>query len=157
MGVRRDVAAASTATSGDNTMPSFDSLGQMWTRQLDPCSGVEKLYLPIDIVTATDTEITPSLSGASTYYYICSINLVTAGANNVALVDDNTDGCGSPTAGVFGGLTAAEGWNFAANGGLTLGNGVGSVGRAQTANSVLCIRTSAAVQLSGMIVVAAAP
>ena len=157
MGVRRDVAAASTATSGDNTMPSFDSLGQMWTRQLDPCSGIAKLYLPVDIVTATTTEITPSLAGASTHYYICAINLVTAGANNVALVDDNTDGCGSPTAGVMGGVTAAEGWNFAANGGLTLGNGAGSVGRTVTSNAVLCLVTSAAVQLSGQIVVAAAP
>jgi hypothetical protein len=136
---------------------SLDRL--LYTRLADPCSGGgTKQYIPIDIVTATTTELTASLAGASTHYYICALNLVTSGANNVAIVDDNTDNCGSPTAGVFGGFgSAAEGWNFAANGGIVLGNGTGSIGRTTTANSVLCVITSAAVQLSGQIVVVAAP
>jgi hypothetical protein len=158
MSVRRDAAATSSNTTGDNSTFNTDALGLLWTRSLDPCSGVAKSYIPIDIVTATTTELTAALAGASTHYYICSLNLVTAGANNVALVDDNTDGCGSPTAGVMGGFgSAAEGWNFAANGGLTLGSGSSSVGRTTTANAVLCLITSANVQLSGHIVVAAAP
>jgi hypothetical protein len=158
LNVRRDVAASSAGANLDNATFNSDALGLLWTRSLDPCSGVAKSYIPIDIVTATTTELTAALAGASTHYYICSLNLVTAGANNVALVDDNTDGCGSPTAGVMGGFgSAAEGWNFAANGGLTLGSGSSSVGRTTTANAVLCLITSAAVQLSGHIVVAAAP
>lgn len=84
-GVRRDVAASSAGTSGDNATLNTDTLGLLWTRSLDPCDGVAKTYLPIDIVTATTTEITAALAGASTHYYVCSVNLVTAGANNVAL------------------------------------------------------------------------
>jgi hypothetical protein len=151
------VAAVSAGTTGDNTMASYDALGQMWTRQLDPCSGVAKQYLPIDIVTATTTEITASLAGASTHYYICSVALVSAGANNVAIVDDDSDNCASVTSGVMGGTTAGEGFNLAANGGLTLGNGQGSIARTVGTNRVLCVVTSAAVQLSGSIVVVAAP
>lgn len=137
----------------------YTSAGVPVDPSADPCGGsTAKQTYPIDIVTITTTEITPSLSGASTYYYICSLVLITAAANNVALVDDNSDGCGSPTAGVMGGFaSAAEGLNFAANSGLTLGNGTGTVGKAVTANSVLCIITSAAVQLSGSITVVPAP
>lgn len=155
--VRRDVAASSSTTTGDNSTFNTDALGLLWSRQLDPCSGVAKTYIPIDIVTATTTEITAALAGASTHYYICSINLVTAAANNVALVDDDTDNCASVTSGVMGGVTAGEGWTLAANGGLSLGNGFSSVARTVGTNRVLCIVTSAATQLSGGLTVAAAP
>jgi hypothetical protein len=158
MTVRRDVAASSAGTTGDNATSNTDALGLLWTRALDPCSGVAKQYLSIDIVTATTTEITASLAGASTHYYICSIALVTAGANNVAIVDDDTDNCASVTSGVMGGFgSAAEGFNLAANGGLTFGNGASSIARTGGTNRVLCIITSAAVQLSGTITVVAAP
>lgn len=156
--VRRDVAASSAGASGDNATLNTDNIGNLWTRLIDPCSGIAKTFIPIDIVTAATTEITPSLAGASTHYYICSLVLVTDAANDVAVVDDNTDNCVSPTAGIFGGFaTAAEGWNFGANGGLTLGNGANSVGRTTTSNAVICIITSAATQLSGMMTVVAAP
>lgn len=132
--------------------------GTAWVRNVvDPCSRLAKTHIAINISTATTTELTSALAGASTYYYVCSIDLVTAGANNVALVDDDTDGCGSPTAGLAGGTTAASGWNFAANGGMAKGNGTGTVFKAVTANSVLCLVTSAATQLSGSIQVVAAP
>lgn len=155
--VRRDVAASSAGTTGDNATVNTDASGLLWTRLLDPCSALAKTHIPINISTATTTELTASLAGASTYYYVCSIDIVTAGANNVALVDDDTDNCASVTAGLAGGTTAASGWNFAANGGMTKGNGTGTVFKAVTANSVLCLVTSAATQLSGSIQVVAAP
>jgi hypothetical protein len=151
------VAASSAGTTGDNATINTDANGLLWTRELDPCSGVAKTHIPISIVTATTTELTPSLAGASTHYYICSIDLVTAGANNVALVDDDSDGCATPTSGLAGGVTAATGWNFAANGGLTKGNGTGTVFKTGGTNRVVCLMTSAAVQLSGSIQVVAAP
>lgn len=157
MSRRIDAAASSAGTSGDYAVFNTDSLGLLWTRQLDPCSGVAKTYYSVDIVTATTVEVTPSLAGASTNYYICSVNLVTAGANNVALVDDDTDNCASVTSGMAGGTTAGEGWNFAANGGIALGNGQGTVAKTNGANRVVCVVTSAAVQLSGTISYVAAP
>lgn len=149
------VAASQVPSLVLNLEHKFD--GTNWKRAgYDPCNG-PKTHIAINISTATTTELTGALSGASTYYYVCSIDIVTAGANNVALVDDDTDGCGSPTAGLAGGTTAASGWNFAANGGIAKGNGTGTVYKAVTANSVLCLVTSAATQLSGSIQVVAAP
>jgi hypothetical protein len=122
---------------------------------VDPCQREAKSVYVVDIVTATTTEIANAVS--SEFFYICSINLVSAGANNVAIVEDDTDACASPTAGLNGGVTAAEGWNFAANGGLTMGNGQGWVMKTGTANRYFCIITSAAVQLSGTITYVSAP
>lgn len=154
--VRRDAAASSSGTTGDNSTINVDALGLLWSRFLDPCSGVAKVSVPIDIVTATTTELING-SGASNKAYICSINLVTASANNVALVEDDTDNCGSPSAGMAGGVTAGEGWNFAANGGLTLGSGLGTVAQTSVVNRFVCLITSAGTQLSGTVVYALAP
>jgi hypothetical protein len=75
----------------------------------------------------------------------------------VVIAEDDTDGCGSISAGVTGGTTAGEGYNFAANGGRTIGNGNGSIAKTTTANRYLCILTSAATQLSGVISFVSAP
>jgi hypothetical protein len=158
MTVRRDTAASSAGTTGDNATANTDALGLLWTRGLDPCSGVAKQYIPINISTATTTELTASLAGASTHYYVCSINIgPVAGAQNIALVDDDTDNCASVTSGLAGGTTAGSGWNIAANGGLTFGNGSSSIARTGGTNRVLCAVTSAAVQTSGVMTVVAAP
>lgn len=122
---------------------------------VDPCQREARTVFPVDIVTATTTEIANAVAGE--FFYICSINLVAGGATNVAIVEDDTDACATPTAGLNGGVTAAEGWNFAANGGLTQGNGLGWVMKTGTANRYLCFITSAAEQLSGTITYVSAP
>ena len=157
MARRIDAAASSAGTSGDYATFNLDALGLAWTRKLDPCSGVAKTSIPIDISTATTTELTSALAGASTHYYVCAFDIVTDAANDVALVDDDTDNCASVTAGMAGGATAAEGWNFAANGGMTKGNGDSTVFKTNGTNRVICLMTSAATQLSGSIQVVAAP
>jgi hypothetical protein len=153
--IRRDVAAASAGTSGDAATINTDALGLAWTRFLDPCSGKAKTYFPVDIVTATTTEIANAV--ASEFFYICAINLFSAGTNNVAIVEDDTDACATPTAGLNGGVTAAEGYNMIAQTGVAFGNGNGSIMKTGTANRYLCIITSAAVQLSGTVVYVSAP
>lgn len=156
--VRRDTAASSAGATGDNATLNTDANGLAWTRTADPCTALAKTYIPINISTATTTELTASLSGASTHYYVCSINIgPVAGAQNVALVDDDSDGCGSVTSGLAGGTTAGSGWNIAANGGLVLGNGQASIARTGGTNRVLCLVTSASVQTSGIMTVVAAP
>lgn len=124
---------------------------------IDPCSAAARTFIPVDIVTATTTEITPSLAGAGNHYYVCSIFLHTNAANNVALVDDDSDGCGSPTSGVLGGVTAAEGQNLIAGSSFAYGTGSSAVAKTNGTNRVLCLVTSAATQLSGGISVVAAP
>lgn len=154
--VRRDTAAASAGTTGDNATLNTDANGLLWARFADPCSGGgTKTYFPVDIVTATTTEIADAV--ASQYFYVCSVHLFAAGTVNVAFVEDDTDACASPTAGVFGGTTAAEGWNLTAQTGVAFGNGTGGVARTAAQNRYICLITSAAVQVNGHIVVAAAP
>lgn len=154
-GVRNDALAALAGTDNEIAPFQFDALGALWSRFLDPCSGVAKTFFVVDIVTATTVEIANAV--ASEFFYICSIDLHTNAANNVVIAEDDTDGCGSISAGVTGGTTAGEGYNFGANGGRTLGNGLGTVAKTTTANRYLCILTSAATQLSGSISYVSAP
>jgi hypothetical protein len=114
---------------------------------IDPCQGQTKVFVSINqtgnakLITGTSTE----------KIYVCSINLVTATAQNIAVVEGTGSTCGTGTAGVlgFGGATAATGWNFAANGGVAYGNGAASVGAEGTAADDLCIFQSGSGQVSG--------
>lgn len=153
--VRRDTAASSAGTTADNATLNTDANGLLWGRQLDPCSGVAKSYYVVNVSSATTVELANAV--ANEFFYICSVNLVAAAAQTIALAEDDTDGCGSLTAGLAGGATAATGWSFAANGGLTLGNGASSVMRTGTANRYLCAITGQAAQISGTITYVSAP
>lgn len=106
-------------------------------------------FVNVNVVTATTTLLVTGVSGR--HVRLCSLSLVTAGANNVALISGTGATCGTGTTGMTGGTTAATGWNFAANGGLTQGGGVGEINRTNAAGDSVCIVTSAAVQLSGRI------
>jgi hypothetical protein len=83
--------------------------------------------------------------------YICAINLVTATAQNIALVGGTGTVCATSTHAIAGGTTAATGWNLAANGGLAQGSGVGVIAQAATAADNVCILQSGSGQLSGSI------
>jgi hypothetical protein len=114
---------------------------------LDPCRTQANIFKPI-----SQTASAQLVTGTSAKkIYICSINLVTAAANNVAMVEGTGTVCATGIAGMAGGTTAATGWNFAANGGLTQGNGMGSIMAEATNADNLCLLQSAAVQLSGVI------
>jgi hypothetical protein len=107
----------------------------------------------VDITTATTTLAITGVSGK--HVYICSIILMTNAANSVALIAGTGATCGTSTAGMTGGTTAAEGFNVSANGGFTHGGGLGwvlstKVSGGATGDSV-CLVTSAATQLSGQI------
>ena len=106
-------------------------------------------WFPVDIVTATTTLVITGVG--SRHVYICSVNLITALTNNVAIVAGTGATCATSTAGMNGGVTSAEGWNFSANGGIAQGNGLGAIMRTETTGDSVCIITSAATQLSGTI------
>ena len=122
---------------------------------IDPCQREARTVYVVDIVTATTTEIANAV--ASEFFYLCSVSLFSAGTQNVAIVEDDTDACTSPTAGLNGGVTAAEGYNFTAQTGIVTGTGSNWVMKTATANRYMCIITSAAVQLSGTITFVSAP
>jgi hypothetical protein len=117
---------------------------------LDACQTAAKSYASFNQTTTTQIL---GAAGASNYYEICSINVVTATAQNIALIDSATAGnaCATSPAGSsgFGGSTAATGWNFAANGGLALGSGQAVVGKTSATNRALCLAQSSSGQVSG--------
>jgi hypothetical protein len=104
-------------------------------------------WTPISLTA--NTQIITGASAKQTY--VCSIAIVAAAATNVALVEGTGTTCATGTAGMAGGSTAATGWNFAANGGLTHGTGVGAIIRTATAADNVCLLVSAANQISGVI------
>lgn len=106
-------------------------------------------FVNVNVSTATTTLLIAGVAGR--HVRISSISLVTATANNVALISGTGATCGTGTTGMNGGTTAASGWNFAANGGITQGSGLGTINQTNATGDSVCIVTSAATQLSGRI------
>ena len=104
-------------------------------------------WTSINLASTTATTIITGTASKQTY--ICSINIVAGAAVNVALIEGTTSTCGTGTAGMAGGTTAATGWNFAANGGLASGANAGAIFRTATAADNVCLLASATSQLSG--------
>jgi hypothetical protein len=116
------------------------------------CAGqtiANTLYKAFSITAATNTSIIAASSGKQVY--ICSINIVTALSNNIAMIEGTTttSNCDGAQAGMAGGTTAALGWNIAANGGLTLGGGSGIVSRTATSGHAVCLATGTATTVAG--------
>ena len=104
----------------------------------------------INIGTASTVLVTAGTT--SRLIHICSMNMVVSAADNVALIEGTGATCGTGSAGVAGGSTSATGWPFGANGGLTLGSGLGEVMTTATTGDSLCIISwTASVQVSGHI------
>lgn len=103
----------------------------------------------ISITTATTTLVVTGVSGRNVY--ICNLFLTNNAADNVAIVSGTGATCGTGTAAISGGLTPTNGIYLIANGGFSVGVGLGAVMKTKAAGDSVCIGTSAATQLSGSI------
>lgn len=114
----------------------------------DPCSLGTKTNLPISQNGTSSVQLI-ALSG-STVIYVCSLSLIAAGATTVVLTTGTGTACVTGNAAVLGDTTAniANGLSLAANGGLTLGNGAGTVAKG-AASSELCMTLGTNVRMSG--------
>lgn len=118
----------------------------------DPCHIGPTLYLPITATTSLVKVIATGVSAKK--IYICHIILNVTAADNVAVFEATTGStCATSAIAVYGAgtsvATAANGFPFPANGGVSLGSGGFSVGRTTVNNNDLCIATSAATPLTG--------
>lgn len=104
-------------------------------------------YKVINISTATTTLLVTGVSGRQVR--ITTLHMITALANNVAFIEGTGATCGTGTAGMAGGTTAASGYNFAANSGIALNGGGGTAIQTVTTGDSVCVVTSAVTQLSG--------
>ena len=116
----------------------------------DPCMFQAKTNVPISTATGT-VALVAAVSAKK--IYVCSLTLIANAAVAVSLSEGSGATCGtSNQAGVIGVATngtAANGLSLAANGGLTLGNGGGTVAQTATANNTLCLFQSGTVQIAG--------
>lgn len=114
----------------------------------DPCMFQAKTNLPISQNGTSSVQLI-ALSGA-TSIYVCSLALIAAAATTVAITTGTGTACVTGNAAVIGSTTAniANSMSFAANGGLTLGNGQGTVAKG-AASSELCMILGANVFVSG--------
>lgn len=116
------------------------------------CMGATTTATPFNLASTTALKVITKATSKNVY--ICHIDIVSAAANNVALIagTKTTNDCDTSTAGLAGGTTAATGWNFAANGGLTAGNGTGMVAATASTGLDVCLLASGSGQVSGVLV-----
>jgi len=114
----------------------------------DPCLGANKTNLPISQNGTSSVQLI-ALSGA-TVVYVCSLSLIAAGATTVAITTGTGSACVTGNAAVIGSTTAniANSLSLATNGGLTLGNGLGTIAKG-AASSELCMINGTNVFVSG--------
>jgi hypothetical protein len=142
-------------SAGANTVGAVTQASGPWTMNLTQMGGTAIVANPCWEAIPTEANVNLTATGqiitgtSSKQTYICSLSLVVNGADNIALVEGTGTNCGTSTAGMAGGTTAATGWNFAANGGLAHGAGIGPVYRTATAADNVCILASGSSQISG--------
>jgi hypothetical protein len=147
------LSQVSNGTNSGQTTASASSPVVLASNQTaaDPCMFQLKSFASINL-TASGQVITGT---ASKKTYICSISLLSGTAQNVALVEGTGTTCATNIFGLAGGTTAATGWNLAANGGLTHGNGGGLIyygsGDANATAANVCLLSSSTGQISGSI------
>jgi hypothetical protein len=147
-GVQDAATSATTAAVPAKAIQIGETDGtNLLTPYLDPCSRGARTPAVVNFSSATTTRIVAPAASKKTY--ICSVILVAAAADNVVFEEGTGGTCGTGTASLAGDTTT--GFALAANGGFTLGNGANWVMATAGTNVDLCIKTSAAVQLSGHI------
>lgn len=144
------IGATAAAVPANASYTGLNVGGNLVGQIGDPCQTVAKTYTPISIITATTTRIVAPTSAKKTY--VCYMYLQTTAANNIAVVEGTGGTCGSSTAGIVGGTTAANGLNNAANSGQAFGNGGYATLATSGTNVDLCLITSASTPLAGHVV-----
>lgn len=116
----------------------------------DPCALNVRSSVPINLTAGG--QLVTGVSGKQTY--VCGMLIVNAAAQNIALVEGTGSTCGTNTAGMAGGATAATGWNLGVNQVVAFSYpGAWSIVTA-TAGDNVCLLLSGSTQVSGYITVA---
>jgi hypothetical protein len=83
--------------------------------------------------------------------------VLSATAQNVALVSGTGTVCATSTGAMIGGTTAGTKWNFAANSGIVVGSGEAAIAKSDTDADNVCLLQSGAGQVSGTLAYVVAP
>ena len=138
-----DGATSSAVPSKAAYLGGQNASGNLTGFYVDPCEQKGRSVANINLTASGQI-----ISG-SNYAFLCSVLLVTATAQNIAFVEGTGTTCGTSTAALAGGATAATGENWAANGGFTLGSGQAWVMKTATSGDNVCVLLSGSGQASG--------
>jgi hypothetical protein len=83
--------------------------------------------------------------------FLCHYTVVGADAENLSWVEGTGSTCGTSTLAVVGGATAANGMNFAANGGVQAGDGASWIAVTAVPGNTLCLFQSGVGRVAGAI------
>lgn len=114
----------------------------------DPCANKTKTNKQFTTNGTSSVELV-AVSGSTTIY-VCSLAFIVSSASKVAFTTGTGTACATNNAAVIGSTTAniANSMSFAANGGLTLGSGAGTIAKG-AASSALCMINSVDQYTSG--------
>jgi hypothetical protein len=145
IGTQLSVNVANAIATGQATMANSSPVVIASNQSVgDPCMFQAKVSTPISASTAT-TLLVPA--SGSTRIYVCELAIIVAGADAVSLIEGTATG-GNAKA-VMGSTSAGSGMSLPANGGLTLGSGVGVVAQTASASSNLFLLLSAVATAAG--------
>lgn len=147
--------AARAISNGNTDILNCDTSGQLRVVQsADPCLAGAKTTAAFS-QTSVANIITASASNKN---YICSILInANGGAEIFNVVEDDTSGCGSPTAALVGSTTAANGVSVAQLSGWSASGGGGTLLAGLATNRYTCITQSGSNRISGYITYVQAP
>lgn len=141
LSVRRDTAASSAGTTGDNATFNTDSLGRLWTRPGNPCNDHARIQTAaISNSTSGNVEVV-ALNG-SDLIYVCGYSLMAGATTGVRFVYGTGTACATGETG----LTGA--WPFAANGGIQQPN-TGAPQFVVPAGNAFCTENTGANAIAG--------
>lgn len=111
----------------------------------DPCT--DNVDASIMVNQTAGTQLITGSTDAR--IFLCQVTLVSATAQNIALVYGTGTVCATGTGGLMGGPTAATGFNLAANDRVTIGTGIAAVAWTTAAAQNVCLLQSGSGQISG--------
>jgi hypothetical protein len=141
------VTAAILAIAGALVLDPIQAATTYNPREGDPC--VLNVRLAAVINLTASGQLSTGVSGNQTYVCYLQFSL-SATAENIALVEGTGTTCGTNTAGLAGGATAATGWNLLANGSVTSGNISNWAYHTATTGDNICLLASSTAQISGV-------
>jgi len=109
----------------------------------------------IAISQTASTRLVQGISGS--LIRVCYAAIVAGAAEIVSVTEGTGTTCGTGTAALTGSTTAANGESYAANGGISRGNGAGTVTLTRTRGDDLCLAQNTSSRVSGNLVYVQAP
>jgi hypothetical protein len=142
-------AAPGSAPTNAVAVQGVASMTPISVSTSDPCTSATKTNVAI-ATSSGNTQLVAGSSGKK--IYICSAHVIAAAAAVINVIEGTGAACTTANeAAIWGSTTAASGESYAANGGMTYGDGVGTVGVTATAANGVCLLQSGTTAIAGNI------